>query len=98
RGWPINYLQDMVEKLDSTYGSCISKVITIDDIQLIAASLRDRKPQCIIATASTTAKADEVECVVKNNTGSTTIKFTRPKVFYEYSQAKGAVDINNQVC
>ncbi|CAG8812891.1 9175_t:CDS:1, partial [Gigaspora rosea] len=71
---------------------------TIDDVQLIAASLRDRKPQCIIATASTTAKADEVERVVKNNTGSTTIKFTRPKVFYEYSQAKGAVDINNQVC
>ncbi|CAG8719864.1 24098_t:CDS:2, partial [Racocetra persica] len=55
RRWPINYPQDMVEKLDT----------------------------------STTAKADEVERVVKNNTGSTTIKFTRPKVFYEYSQAKG---------
>ncbi|CAG8730142.1 17492_t:CDS:1, partial [Gigaspora rosea] len=31
RGWPINYPQDMVEKLDSTYGSCVSKVTTIDD-------------------------------------------------------------------
>ncbi|CAG8823030.1 35253_t:CDS:2, partial [Gigaspora margarita] len=61
-GWPINYPQDMVEKLDT----------------------------------SIIAKADEVECVVKNNTGSTTIKFTRPKVFYEYSQAKGVMDINNQ--
>ncbi|CAG8597486.1 5246_t:CDS:2, partial [Scutellospora calospora] len=61
------------------------------------ASLRDRKPQCIIATASTTVNADEVERVVKNNTGSEVVKFTRPKVFYEYSQAKGAVDINNQV-
>ncbi|CAG8652452.1 15302_t:CDS:2, partial [Cetraspora pellucida] len=96
RGWPINYPQDMVEKLDSTYRSCVSKVTTIDNVQLIAASLRDRKPQCIIATASTIAKADEVEHVVKNNTGSTTIKFTRSKVFYEYSQAKGAVNINNQ--
>ncbi|CAG8753830.1 40061_t:CDS:2, partial [Gigaspora margarita] len=87
---------NMVEKLDSTYGSCVSKVTTIDDVQLIAASLRDRKPQYIIAIASTIAKADEIGHVVKNNTGSTTIKFTKPKVFYEYSQAKGAVDINNQ--
>nr|CAG8616262.1 15443_t:CDS:2 [Entrophospora candida] len=46
---------------------------------------------------STTAKADEVEHVIKNNTSSTIVTFTRPKVFYEYSQAKGAVDINNQV-
>ncbi|CAG8731835.1 44521_t:CDS:2, partial [Gigaspora margarita] len=98
REWPINYPKDMVEKLDSTYGSCVSKVTTIDDVQLIAASLWDRKPQCIIATASTITKANEVEHVVKNNTGSTTIKFTRPKIFYEYSQAKGAMDINNQVC
>ncbi|CAG8656611.1 2516_t:CDS:2 [Cetraspora pellucida] len=63
-GWPINYPQDIVEKLDT----------------------------------STTAKADKIKRVVKNNTGSTTIKFTRPKVFYEYLQAKGAVNINNQVC
>ncbi|CAJ0825127.1 9605_t:CDS:2 [Entrophospora sp. SA101] len=46
---------------------------------------------------STTAKADEVEHVIKNNTSSTIVTFTRPKVFYEYSQAKGAVDINNQI-
>ncbi|CAG8715654.1 7913_t:CDS:1, partial [Racocetra fulgida] len=84
------------EKLDSTYGSCISKVITIDNVQLIAASLQDQKPQYIIATASTTTKADEVEYVIKNNTGLTTIKFTRPKIFYEYLQAKGAININNQ--
>ncbi|CAG8729798.1 8066_t:CDS:2, partial [Cetraspora pellucida] len=50
----------------------------------------NRKPQCIIATASTTANADEVRHVVKNNTSSEIVKFTRPKVFYEYSQAKGA--------
>jgi len=98
RGWPVDYPRDMVQKLDSTYGSYISKTTTIDNIQLIAASLRDRKPQCVIATASTTAKADEVEHVIKNNTSSTIVTFTRPKVFYEYSQAKGAVDINNQVC
>ncbi|CAG8816870.1 36466_t:CDS:1, partial [Racocetra persica] len=98
RAWPINYPDDMVHKLNSAYGSYISKVATINNIQLMAASLRDRKPQCIIATASTTANADEVRYVVKNNTSSEIVKFTRPKVFYEYSQAKGAVDINNQVC
>ncbi|CAG8780740.1 3184_t:CDS:1, partial [Racocetra persica] len=58
--------------------------------------LRDRKPQYIIATASTTAKADKVKYVIKNNIGSSIIKFTRPKVFCKYSQAKEAVDINNQ--
>ena len=41
---------------------------------------------------------DEVERVVKMHTSSTTVKFTRPKIFYEYSKSKGAVDINNQVC
>ncbi|CAG8853486.1 16699_t:CDS:1, partial [Gigaspora margarita] len=62
---------------------------TLNNIRLIAASLRDRKPQCIIATASTTVNADKVKRVVKRNTGSEVVEFTRPKVFYEYSQAKG---------
>ncbi|CAG8562996.1 10618_t:CDS:2 [Cetraspora pellucida] len=93
----LNEAGNMVEKLDSTYGSCISKVITINDVQLIAASLQNQKPQYIIVTASTIPKANEIKYVVKNNTGSTTIKFTRPKVFYKYSQAKEAIDINNQV-
>ncbi|CAG8820148.1 38434_t:CDS:2, partial [Gigaspora margarita] len=76
-GWPINYPQDMVEKLDSTYGFCVSKVITIDD------------PQCIIAIASTTAKANEVECVVKNNTSLTTIKLQDLKSFMNTHKLKG---------
>ena len=64
---------------------------------MIAASLRDRKPQCIVATASTTVKGDEVERVVKTQNSSRIVKFTRLKLFSEYSDAKGAVDINNQV-
>ncbi|CAG8647923.1 4774_t:CDS:2, partial [Dentiscutata heterogama] len=56
-----------------------------------------RKPQCIIATASTTAADDEVERVVKERNNSSLVKFTRPKIFSEYSASKGAVDINNQI-
>ncbi|CAG8803129.1 4867_t:CDS:2, partial [Gigaspora margarita] len=37
--WPINYPDDMVEKLNSAYGSYISKVATLNSIRLIAASL-----------------------------------------------------------
>jgi hypothetical protein len=88
----------MIQELETSYGSHISKVATIDDVYLIAASLQDRKPQCIIATASTTVNEDEVERIVKNNNNSSIAKFTKPKIFCEYSQSKGAVDINNQVC
>ncbi|CAG8844442.1 4270_t:CDS:2, partial [Gigaspora margarita] len=77
--WPINYPDDMVEKLNSTYGSYISKVATLNNIRLIAASLQDRKPQCIIATASTTVNANKVKHVVKRNTSSEVVEFTRLK-------------------
>ncbi|CAG8744075.1 12507_t:CDS:2, partial [Racocetra fulgida] len=49
----------------SVYGSYYSKVATVNNVYLIAASLKDRKPQCVIATASTTTIADEVEHIVK---------------------------------
>ncbi|CAG8829842.1 40996_t:CDS:2, partial [Gigaspora margarita] len=93
---PLNYPCDMIQKLKTTYGSFISKVATIDNVYLIAASLWDRKPQCIIATASTIANEEEVIRVVKNNSNSSTVKFIRPKIFHEYSKSKGAIDINNQ--
>ncbi|CAG8516007.1 2456_t:CDS:1, partial [Dentiscutata heterogama] len=80
----------MVQKLESVYGSYFSKVANIDNINLIAASLKDQKTQCVIATASTTTKADEVKRVIKKHTGSSIIKFTRPKIFYDYSCSKGA--------
>ncbi|CAG8713129.1 16650_t:CDS:1, partial [Dentiscutata heterogama] len=87
---------DMVQRLGSIYESYVSKVTNIDNIYLIAASLKDRKPQCIVATASTTTKDNEVKHVVKECTNSSVVKFTRPKVFYEYFCSKGAIDINNQ--
>ncbi|CAG8587263.1 34039_t:CDS:2, partial [Gigaspora margarita] len=59
-------------------------------------SLRDQKPQCIIAIASTTTDGDEVKRIVKGRNGSSLVKFKRPKIFHNYSISKGAVDINNQ--
>ncbi|CAG8695889.1 10412_t:CDS:1, partial [Cetraspora pellucida] len=56
---------------------------------IATASLQDKKPQCIIAIALTTINADEVKHVVKNNISSEIVKFKRPKVFYKYLQAKG---------
>lgn len=97
RGWPLNYPRDMIQKLGNTYGSYFSKVAIVNSVQLIAASLKDRKPQCIIATASTTTQDDEVERIVKEHNNSSLVKFIRPKIFSEYSFSKGAVDINNQV-
>src|SRR5260363_217617 len=93
--WSINYPHDIVQRLESTYGSYFSKVANIDSIYFIAASLKDQKLQCIIATASTTIKADKVKCVIKESNNSSMVKFTRPKIFYEYSCSKGAININN---
>ncbi|CAG8751763.1 14784_t:CDS:1, partial [Cetraspora pellucida] len=52
------------------YGSYFSKVAIVNGIHLIAAFLKDRKPQCIIATASTTTQGDEVEHIVKDYNNS----------------------------
>ncbi|CAG8857155.1 27319_t:CDS:1, partial [Gigaspora margarita] len=62
----------------------------VNSTHLIAASLKDRKPQCIIATASTTTQGDEVECIVKERNNLSLVKFARPKIFSEYSSLKSA--------
>ncbi|CAG8844222.1 44045_t:CDS:2, partial [Gigaspora margarita] len=90
RGWPLNYPQDMIQKLGNIYGSYFSKVAVVNSMHLIAASLKDRKPQCIIATASTTTQDNEVEHIVKKCNNSSLVKFARPKIFSEYSSLKGA--------
>ncbi|CAG8786125.1 45189_t:CDS:2, partial [Gigaspora margarita] len=56
---------NMIQKLGNTYGSYFSKVAVVNSTHLIVASLKDQKPQCIIAIASTTTQGDEVERVVK---------------------------------
>ncbi|CAG8586735.1 24724_t:CDS:2 [Gigaspora rosea] len=75
REWPLNYPQDMIQKLGNTYRSYFSKVAVVNSIHLIAASLKDRKPQCIIAIASTTTQDDEVEHIVKECNNSSLVKF-----------------------
>ncbi|CAG8716655.1 9176_t:CDS:2, partial [Racocetra fulgida] len=86
--WPLNYPHDMIQKLENTYGSYFSKVAIVNGVYLIAASLKDRKPQCIIATASTTTQGDEVERIVKDHNNSSLVKFIRSKIFSEYSSSK----------
>ncbi|CAG8781590.1 11263_t:CDS:1, partial [Racocetra fulgida] len=65
--WSINYHCDMVQKLGVAYGSYISKIAFINNVCLIAASLRDQKLQCIITTASSTTDGDEVKRIVKGH-------------------------------
>ncbi|CAG8814933.1 7564_t:CDS:2, partial [Cetraspora pellucida] len=50
-------------------------IAVVDSVQLIAASLKDRKPQCIIATSSTTTQDDEVEHIVKKHNNLSLVKF-----------------------
>ncbi|CAG8590156.1 16666_t:CDS:2, partial [Racocetra persica] len=47
-------IDDMIQKLRNIYGSYFSKIAVVDNMQLIAASLKDQKPQYIIATVLTT--------------------------------------------
>ncbi|CAG8656439.1 4627_t:CDS:2, partial [Racocetra fulgida] len=74
----------------------LTVLIEHSDDNKITAFLKDQKPQCIVITASTTTLCNEVNHIVKEGANSSVIKFTRPKVFYEYSCSKGAIDINNQ--
>ncbi|CAG8842687.1 1199_t:CDS:2 [Gigaspora margarita] len=74
-GWPLNYPQDMIQKLGNAYRSYCLKVAVVNSMHLIAASLKDQKPQCIIATASTTTQGDKVERVVKEHNNSLLVKF-----------------------
>ncbi|CAG8761353.1 30353_t:CDS:2 [Gigaspora margarita] len=41
REWPLNYLCDMVQKLDGEYGSYFSKIALVNNVCLIVASLKD---------------------------------------------------------
>ncbi|CAG8776771.1 19417_t:CDS:1, partial [Gigaspora rosea] len=66
---------DMIQKLGNTYRSYFSKVAVVNSTHLIAAFLKDRKPQCIIAIASTTTQGDEVERIVKERNNSSLVKF-----------------------
>ncbi|CAG8698562.1 745_t:CDS:1, partial [Dentiscutata heterogama] len=68
--------------------SYFSKVAIVNSVHLIAASLKDKKLQCIIATASTTTQDNEVERIVKDHNNSSLVKFTWPKIFSEYSFSK----------
>ncbi|CAG8780523.1 11045_t:CDS:2, partial [Gigaspora margarita] len=82
---------DMIQKLGNAYGSYCLKVAVVNGTHLIAAFLKDRKPQCIIAIASTTTQGDEVERVVKECNNLSLVKFAQPKIFSEYSSSKAKV-------
>ncbi|CAG8830561.1 6777_t:CDS:1, partial [Gigaspora margarita] len=49
----------MVQKLGNTYELYCSNIAIVDNMYLIAASLKDQELQCIIAMASTIAADDE---------------------------------------
>ncbi|CAG8838883.1 15714_t:CDS:2, partial [Gigaspora margarita] len=50
-------------------------IAVVNSTHLIVASLKDQKPQCIIAIASTTTQGDEVEHIVKKHNNSSLVKF-----------------------
>ncbi|KAJ8652095.1 hypothetical protein O0I10_012282 [Lichtheimia ornata] len=95
--WPRNVPSDIIDNLPSIYGSHVCKVKTIDDVPMFVAALRDRKPQCLISTCSTTLPGSVVSHIVKDNNQSRRVTFQRPVVFDEYHAAKGAIDINNNI-
>ncbi|CAG8836751.1 26057_t:CDS:1, partial [Gigaspora margarita] len=66
---------DMVQKLGNTYGLYCSKIAIVNNMYLIAASLKNQKLQCIIAMASTIAADDEVEHIFKECNILSLVKF-----------------------
>ncbi|CAG8664790.1 7321_t:CDS:1, partial [Gigaspora margarita] len=80
-GWPLNYSQNIIQKLGNTYRS---KVAIVNSAHLIVVSLKDQKLQCIIATTQN----NKVEHIVKECNNSSLVKFTWPKIFSEYFSSK----------
>lgn len=96
--WPRDYPGvALMEALNVDYGSVVSASRDVDRWHLLAAALRDRKPRCIIASCSTTNLGDEVTHVMKERGRSFNATFHVPLVFQDYTRAKGAVDINNNI-
>ncbi|CAG8614479.1 38543_t:CDS:10, partial [Gigaspora margarita] len=77
------------------YSSYFSKITLINNVCLIAASLRDQKTQCIIATTLTTTDSDEVKRIVKGCNRLSLVKFKRPKIFHNCSISKSQDTIFN---
>ena len=69
-----------------------------DGVDLTKCALRDRRPQVVISTCSTTTIGSEVTHVVKEGRTSRYATFHRPTVLDDYHHGKGAVDINNNNC
>ncbi|KAJ8651753.1 hypothetical protein O0I10_012680 [Lichtheimia ornata] len=95
--WPRNVPKDIIDNLPGTYGSHVCKVATIDAVPMFIAALRDRKPQCLISTCSSTIPGSIVSHVVKENNQSRRVEFQRAVVFDDYNAAKGAIHINNNI-
>ncbi|KAG0012389.1 hypothetical protein BGZ82_002616 [Podila clonocystis] len=100
--FPRNIPADIISSLPEKLGSFTSRVAqfqgtgSITHPVLLVAQC-DRKPQCIIATAGTTALAAEVTHVHYKNKIRHVEKFNPVSVFIEYSKSKGAVDVNNNI-
>ncbi|CAG8676073.1 10549_t:CDS:2, partial [Cetraspora pellucida] len=84
---PLNYIKQHVINSINRASEELTK-------PLVSFNFQHRKPQCVIATASTTTKANEVKRIIKEHTGSSIIKFIRPKIFYDYSCSKGIAEAN----
>ncbi|CAG8767793.1 10823_t:CDS:1, partial [Funneliformis caledonium] len=94
RYWPKNIPSDITDVLGDTYGSFVSRISKINNVNLTVCSIRDRKDIVLLASCSTTMLGTEVNRYIKGYGNAT---FRRPVVFDEYNEFKSAVDILNNL-
>ncbi|CAI2190490.1 18230_t:CDS:2, partial [Funneliformis geosporum] len=92
--WPKNIPNDITGVLENTYGSSISQVCKISDVDFTVYSIRDRKDIVLLASYSTTTLRTEINRYIKGYGNAT---FHRPIVFDEYNEFRSAVDILNKL-
>ncbi|KAJ8651861.1 hypothetical protein O0I10_012554 [Lichtheimia ornata] len=97
RYWPKNVPKDLLDNLPESSGSHVCKVGEVDEVRMFTAALRDRRPQCVVSTCSTTLPASFVTHTVQVNGRSERVRSQRAAVFDEYGNSFGAIDANNNV-
>ncbi|CAG8719076.1 255_t:CDS:2, partial [Funneliformis caledonium] len=85
---------DITDVLEDTYGSFVSRISKINNVDLTVCSIRNRKNIVLLASYSTTMLGTEVNRYIKGYSNTT---FCRPIVFDEYNEFRSAVDILNNL-
>lgn len=100
RGWPRNFPGDALLACinGGDYGTSAAMEAADGEAKIVAAGLRSRKPQLLVATCGSMAPSAGKTVVVKEGEVSKQVTYLQPQLFQRYGELKHAIDDHNNLC